>query len=228
LPTPSQLTVISPATRLRPGVDAAPPDVGAGSEGPDVLRVLPWVDPVVDALGYDPRSWYVEQFWLGIIGPTSTWLLRRLVARFDAEPDGFDLDLHETPRALGLGDRPGRHSPFRRAVGRCVQFKLARPQGPTAIAVRRRIPPLPLRLKDRLPPSLQELHTEWLQSQHRSEMLADVRARARRMALHLVDVESDPEALELHLLRRRVHPAIAHETSRWVTSLVGDRPDTPA
>jgi hypothetical protein len=34
-------------------------------------RRLAWTDPVIDTLGHDPRSWYVEQFWLGIIGPTT-------------------------------------------------------------------------------------------------------------------------------------------------------------
>ena len=24
------------------------------------IRVLPWPDPVLDAIGHDPRSWYVE------------------------------------------------------------------------------------------------------------------------------------------------------------------------
>ena len=35
------------------------------------LHVLPWVDPVIDQVGYDPRSRYVERFWLGILGPPS-------------------------------------------------------------------------------------------------------------------------------------------------------------
>ena len=223
MPTPRHVTVVSPLPRpaapsLRPGVGATPPDAGTGSGGPGTLRIAPWLDPVVDPLGYDPRSWYMEQFWLGVIGPTAAWLLRRLVARFDAEPDGFDLDLGETPRALGLGDRTGRNSPFRRAVGRCVTFKLARPQGPGALAVRRRVPPLPRRLLERLPVSVQALHHEWVESQQRAEVLADARARARRIALHLVDVETDRGALELHLVRRRVHPALAAETSEWVSS----------
>ena len=36
------------------------------------LAVRPWPDPVIDALGHDPRSAYVEQYWLGILGPSST------------------------------------------------------------------------------------------------------------------------------------------------------------
>ena len=36
------------------------------------LAVRPWPDPVIDALGHDPRSAYVEQYWLGILGPPTT------------------------------------------------------------------------------------------------------------------------------------------------------------
>ena len=46
------------------------------------LQVLPWSDPVIDQLGYDPRSRYVERFWLGILGPSATWLMRYLVDGF--------------------------------------------------------------------------------------------------------------------------------------------------
>ena len=35
------------------------------------LHVVAWPDPVVDQVGYDPRTMYVERFWLGILGPTS-------------------------------------------------------------------------------------------------------------------------------------------------------------
>ena len=46
----------------------------------DTLTVVPWPDDVIDALGHDPRSHYVEAYWLGTLGPSTTWLLRRLVA----------------------------------------------------------------------------------------------------------------------------------------------------
>jgi len=34
-----------------------------------ILPIRPWPDGVIDALGEDPRSAYVERFWLGILGP---------------------------------------------------------------------------------------------------------------------------------------------------------------
>jgi len=64
------------------------------------LPVRPWPDGVIDALGHDPRSSYVEQFWLGILGPSTTWLIRFLANRLDASPEGFDLDLASTAQAL--------------------------------------------------------------------------------------------------------------------------------
>src|SRR6478672_2190445 len=87
----------------------------------DSLIVFPWPDPVVEAVGHDPRSPYVEHFWLGILGPSTTWLLRRMAAAFDVNPDGFELDLPETAGALGLSATSGRHSPFARTLQRCVQ-----------------------------------------------------------------------------------------------------------
>jgi hypothetical protein len=203
-----------------PGFDIeVPPELRGTPIGPKGLRIVAWTDPVIDTLGYDPRSWYVEQFWLPIVGPTSTWLLRRIAGHFDTEPDGFHLNLEETARGLGLGGREGRHSPFQRAVSRCISFKLARPHGPGALAVHRRIPPLTLRQLDKLPPSLRTLHAEWSASQNRSGRLNEARDRSRRLALKLLDIGADRTAVELQLIRWRVHPAMAHEATQWAMSL---------
>lgn len=128
---------------------------------PEVLHIRPWPGDVVDKLGVDPRSAYVEDFWLGLLGPSTVWLLRRFAAGFDYCPDGFDLDLAETARSIGLSDRSSRHSPFLRAVNRTVQFGLARLTGPDQLAVRRRIPPLSSRQVSRLSPALQARHSAW-------------------------------------------------------------------
>ena len=39
----------------------------------DRLLIEPWPDDVIDTLGFDPRSGYVETYWLGILGPSTTW-----------------------------------------------------------------------------------------------------------------------------------------------------------
>ena len=108
----------------------------------DQLAVTAWPDPVIDELGHDPRSAYVEHFWLGILGPSTVWLLRRLADGLEREPDGFVLDLPDTARALGVGMRGGRQSPFMRSLERVCRFGAARWQSPTELAVRRRLPPL--------------------------------------------------------------------------------------
>ena len=33
------------------------------------LVVVPWTDDVVDSVGFDARSQYVELFWLNVLGP---------------------------------------------------------------------------------------------------------------------------------------------------------------
>jgi hypothetical protein len=174
-----------------------------------------WPDPVIDRLGYDPRSLYVETFWLGILGPTCTWLMRRFAAGFDDKPDGFDLGLPDTARALGLGDRAGRQSPFRRALARCVKFEMARREGPTTLAVRRRIAPMPRRHLQHLPDSLQNRHAQWMVPARSSPVLEEARRHARRLALALLASENGRPEVELQLVRWQVHPAIAHEATQW-------------
>ncbi len=197
---------------------SSPSGQGPGSQSPaeiEVIRIVGWPDQVIDKLGYDPRSLYVETFWLGILGPTCTWLMRRFAAGLDDDPAGFDLDLADTARALGLTGRSGRHSPFRRALARCVTFEVARREGPTTLAARRRLPPLPRRHLLRLPVTLQEQHAHWMIPNRSSAVLEDARRTARRLALGLLAAgEARPE-VELQLVRWRVHPALAHEATQW-------------
>ncbi|MEM7338572.1 MAG: hypothetical protein AAF467_07995 [Actinomycetota bacterium] len=124
------------------------------------LSVRALTDPVLDVLGHDPRSPYVEQYWLSILGPSSTLLLRRLAARLETEPDGFDLDPAEWAMELGVGARGGKHSPFWRSIDRACRFGMARRNGPT-LMVRRRLPPLTVRQVERLPDHLRRAHEAW-------------------------------------------------------------------
>ncbi len=127
---------------------------------PSPATIRPWVDPVVDLRGHDPRSAYVERYWLGVIGPTATWIMRRLADRFDEHPDGFTLDLHHTATAMGLSFTKGANSPFGRALHRCVMFGLAQPLS-DGFAVRRRFPQVAQRHLKRFPVDLQAEHEQW-------------------------------------------------------------------
>lgn len=182
---------------------------------PETLTICAWPDPVIDPLGYDPRSWYVETFWLGVLGPSTTWLLRRLVAGLEERPDGYQLGLADTARSLGLGDRGGRHSPFLRALHRTVLFELAEPRQDGVLAVRRRVPPLSRRHVARLPASLQEAHRRWQEDQLELPHQDEQRRRSRQLALSLLELGEDREATERQLLRWRYHPALAQESTAW-------------
>jgi hypothetical protein len=190
-----------------------------GIDGKVLLRLVPWEDPLADVLGYDTRSWYVEHFWLAVVGPTGTWLLRRIAEGFERHPEGFDIDLKETARALGLGDSTGRNSPIGRTIHRFCRFEIARPQSPSTLAVRRRLPPMPRRLLLRLPAPLQELHDEWCKVRLTNGTLDEERRRGRTLALDLFDIGFDPEAVEIRLVKWNVHPSLAHEVTEWAKSM---------
>ncbi len=130
----------------------------------ETIRVLPLPDPVIDTLGHDPRAPYPERFWLPTLGPTAFLLVRYIAHRFDRAPDGFTLDLAETSRCLGLGERHGRNSPLARSLGRIVQFDLAAQEDGETLAVRRYVPPINRRHVRRLPPSAQEEHDAWVRA----------------------------------------------------------------
>jgi hypothetical protein len=180
-----------------------------------VLTVRPWTDEVLQRSGFDPRSPYVERFWLSIIGPSATWLLRHIAAGFDAAPEGFEMDLGETARALGLGDRGGRNSPFFRTLNRMVQFDLARIGGPAELLVMPKLPPLNRRQAARLSPALQGAHERWQAEQQAVPPGEVARRRSRQLALSLLELGEDPEEVERQLLRWRYHPALSREAVTW-------------
>jgi hypothetical protein len=182
---------------------------------PELLHVRPWPDEILDHMGHDPRSSYVEDYWLGLLGPSTTWLLRRLAAGFEYSPDGFDLDLAETARSLGLGDRSGRHSPFVRSINRTVQFGLAQISGADELCVRRRLPPLNRAQLGRLSPALQARHAAWREEQLRLPAGEQQLRRARQLALSLLELGEGYDATERQLLRWRYPAHIAREAATW-------------
>jgi hypothetical protein len=180
------------------------------------LTVRPWPDPLLDHEGHDPRSLYVERFWLGILGPSATWLLRRIAAELEEHPAGFELDVADTARSLGLGLRVGRNAPMLRTVERCTLFGLARYDGDrTALAARRRLPWLSRNQVARLPTPLQVTHHQWVSSRGPAGRATAERARARRLALSLLELGDDLEAVERHLQRLRFYPECGRDAAAW-------------
>ena len=172
------------------------------------ITIRPWLDPVVDDDGFDPRSRYVEVFWLGVLGPTATWLVRRLVAGLERSPEGYELDLQATAREMGLSYTTGRSSPFSKALQRCVMFGLAHPID-GGLAVRRRVPPISFRHLRRMPQSVQAAHAGWL----RTAIGADELNRAHRLATTMLDLGDDPSEIEHHLVALGVSDAVAGEVA---------------
>lgn len=192
-----------------------------------MIHVTTWEDPVVDLLGHDPRSPYVERFWLAILGPSTTFLMRHVAAALEAHPDGFDLDLHGAAKALGLGTRGGHGAPFVRALARTSQFHLSRSAGSAELMVRRRMPPLSRQQVLRLPPALRDEHDAYQQAAQAQPTVEERRTRARRLALSLLELGETAEATELQLHRWKIHPAMAHDALRWAQLRRGERPAMP-
>lgn len=166
--------------------------------------VVPWLDPVVDSIGHDVRSAYVERYWLNVLGPTATWALRRLANGFDRYPLGYELDLAATASALGLSYSPGTSNTFVRSLQRCVLFGATQPV-PGGLAVRRRLPPVAERHLARMPAELRDEHREWT---IRSVALDDLE-RAHLLAAAMVAAGDDGEVIERQLLALGVPPTAA-------------------
>ena len=174
-----------------------------------VLEVVPWHDGERDHLGYDPRSDYVERFWLGLLGPSTTWLVRRFARGLREHPNGFRVDLVETGRALGLGDSISRNSSLQRSLLRACQFGIAERVSERRIAVRMAIPPLSKRQLERLPESVRSAHDRW----NRASADDENRLVAEAAALGMASIGAPIGAIERQLNAWGVAPAIAREAA---------------
>lgn len=121
------------------------------------LHVRAWPDAYLAEHGHDVRSSYVELFWLPILGPTATMLLRRLAIGLEWSPQGYLLPVADTARCLGLGAPTTRQSPFVRALHRCVLYRGVRFVD-DGIEVHPRLPALHAGQLRRLPEALQAAH----------------------------------------------------------------------
>lgn len=179
------------------------------------LSILPWYDPIVDDDGHDPRSRYVETFWLGVLGPTATWLIRRIATGLDQHPEGYELDLAAMATSMGLSFSTGRSSPFTKALQRCVMFGLAHPLPSGGLAVRRRIPRIAHRHLRRMPDELQRAHAVWDVGAIAPEPLT----RAHQLALTMIDVGDDAVLVEHQLIALGVDATTAEQVADNMTRL---------
>jgi hypothetical protein len=193
---------------------------------PPTLVVGLWNEPVED--GADARSAYAETFWLPVIGPSATLLLRHLADRFESESESESkpesesetilVDLNETAKLLGVGGSESRHAPLHRAIERCVRYRLAQQESNDSLLVRSVLPRLAPRQLLRLPGHIQARHREWVDATSQADTSQLVQRRARLVALDLRELHLDATVIERHLLRRGVHPAMAFDAARWACS----------
>lgn len=136
------------------------PEQQEPSELRNSITVVPWVDGVVEAHGFGPRSMYVECCWLPVLGPTATWIYRRLGSWVEHATEPIEVDLTDLSVSLGLGEGLGRNSLLARSLGRLARFGAVAWQK-DELAVRRALAPLPERYARRLSYSAYRLHEEF-------------------------------------------------------------------
>lgn len=133
------------------------PDTSGWITSHDPLNVIRLTDPVIEDLGHDVRSSYVETYWLPILGPSAVWATRRMADWLDASPDGIEVSLAELGPSLGIGGQVSRNTSIVRTMVRLVDFGIASIAGDT-YGLHTTFAPLPLRLMRHLPASLLERH----------------------------------------------------------------------
>jgi hypothetical protein len=182
------------------------------------ITIRPWPDAVLDQFGHDPRSIYVERYWLPILGPTSTLLMRFLASRFDDEPEGYELNLREASRCIGVGVGQTPGSPFFKTLERVISFGFGQLVDDRLLIVRCRVPSLTRRQVLRLPRRLQRDHDQWDEDRRDQTQPQEHQRRARALALSLFELGEDYDAAERQLHRWKFHPAIAHDAVRWASA----------
>lgn len=197
---------------------AQPAQPADESQTIEAIRIRPWPDPVIDTLGHDPRSLYVETFWLPTLGPTAVLLLRHLAHRFEVagavgQQQVVEMPVAPTAQALGLGPRDTKNSPLVRSLTRLVQFDLAYAHSDGTVAVRRNLPPINRRHIHRLPDHLRAEHEEWVRRGDTPRQTAE--RRARRIAFTLVELGTDVDVVERALHHVGFQPLVCRDAASW-------------
>jgi hypothetical protein len=158
------------------------------------IEVVCWRDTVVERVGFDACGDYVELFWLPIIGPTSTWLLRRLAVMAVLHPEGFPLDNATVAQSLGLGPNTSSQSSLIRSLQRLSIFGLVRLTG-NRVEIRTVVPPLTMKQLARLPEHLQSAHFLWSES-NPSAALEIAYSITVESSAHQLSDENDPMSVD--------------------------------
>lgn len=198
-----------------PDRDPSPSQTEADTEPEEdpCLTLSRWHDPVIDQLGFDPRSRYVERFWLSTLGPSTVFLLRLSADLLDASDEPVEVELEELAIRLGIGYQGGRNSALRRTLNRACRFGAARFAGREEIQMRFRMAPINRGHVERLPEALQTEHDRWLS--RGTDSSAHERGRARRLALSLIECGDGYAETERQLIGWQVSDSAAMEAVNW-------------
>lgn len=124
-----------------------------------------WPIERTDAPSYPADSPYVETFWLPSLGPSSTWLLRKLAAGLQGRQT-FVVLMPDLARHIGLSPSLS-NGPLVKTMGRLERLKMIRPTAINHWKVRCILPGVPFATLSHLPPALQSLHEVWLATEGR-------------------------------------------------------------
>lgn len=198
-------------------------DAPDAAPDPPTLLIRPWEDPVLDHQGHDPRSAYVEVFWLPLLGPSATFLARSFARRLEQDPAGFSVPADEAARSLGLGAKAGARSPFNRTLNRLAQFRLVHLDASDAgnqdlVLARRRFPGLSRAQIAKLPAMLRDAHEAYRAAELRAPAVPAMREQARTLAATLLQVGETPAEVEAHLRKLRFDAGLARESTVWAVA----------
>ena len=132
---------------------------------PRNLHVTIWDDDAVDPGDHFAQSVYVELFWLPVLGPSATFLYRRLGGCLESIPEGFSVGMDDLGRELGLGTSDTKNAPLQRAISRLVRFGVAWRHAPGELSVRPALATLSQHQVVGLPDVLQEAHRSFIESE---------------------------------------------------------------
>ena len=133
------------------------PRAAVDDSGQTTVVLECWWDAALSRGGHDVTTAYVETFWLPVLGPSSTLLLRWCARRLPEHPGGLTVAVADVAAHLGLGRSGSRNGPVLRSLARLCRFGLAR-ELDGGFEVRPHVPPLGDHLVRRLPPDLQRGH----------------------------------------------------------------------
>jgi hypothetical protein len=132
----------------------------------DQLVILVESDPWLHRHGHRVDGQYVELFWLPILGPTATLLLRRIIYEA-SEADRCVLELShvETARAVGIQSTTKRPSTgWFRVLKRLHGFEIIDHMDGGLVRFPTHLPDLAHRQLQRLSAPMRSRHTQWMET----------------------------------------------------------------